>query len=203
MPKSKTCIICGKSHTNTLSKCCSQKCQNKWELQRRKERVEKAQERINVSISWIDETHREEAKKDIRKCIAPYLKNKKLTIKVGRGKVKTDFQKLKDKLDAVFSKYIRKRDNYKCVVCWSTESPQNWHLLSRVNLSTRWDEINCNCQCAKCNILHENDSKPYTDWFIENYWQSMYEDLRDRWHGKPFKITSSWLSEKIEYYSDK
>lgn len=184
-----------------MSKCCSQKCQNKFELQKRKEKVAKANDRINISIQGIEDDVRDKAKDDIRAVIEPYLKNKKLTIKVGRWKVRTDYQKLRDKLDTVFSIWIRERDGNKCVMCWSTENVQNWHLFSRVNLSTRWDEINCNAQCARHNILHEQDSKPYTDWFIENYWQSMYEDLRDRWHWKPFKITTAWLEEKIEYYS--
>jgi hypothetical protein len=30
----------------------------------------------------------------------------------------------------------------------------------------------------------------------------MYEDLEQRWHGKPIKTTTMWLSEKIEYYNN-
>ncbi len=203
MARKKTCIICWKEHSNTMSKCCWVKCQRKHELNLKEEKKDKANSRINISIQWIEDDVREKAREDIRSVIEPYLKNKKLIIKVGRWKVKTDYQKLKEKLDIVHARYIRERDWNRCVMCGSTENPNNWHLFSRVNISTRYDDINCNCQCWKHNILHEQDSKPYTDWFIANYGQAMYDDLRERWHGKPMKITTAWLSEKIEEYQEK
>ena len=202
MPRTKVCIICQKPHANSMSKCCWPKCQNKYDKQRYEDKRDKAKDRINVSIQGIEDDVRELAREDIRKVIEPYLKNKKLTIKVGRGKVRTDYQKLKDRLDVVFAKYIRERDNNTCVICGSTENPNNGHLFSCVNTSTRWDEINCNCQCASCNILHEANPHPYINWFKNNYGEAMYEDLEQRWHGKPIKTTTMWLSEKIEYYNN-
>ena len=204
MPKQiKLCKTCNEKERHSWrTEClsCIQKKQNeKAKIYASKQR---AKQRVNVRLQWVDEIDRDNLRETIKTYISPFLKNKQIIIKVSKWKVKSEKQKLRDKLDSVFSLYIRKRDEYKCVICWSIENPQNWHLFSRVNLSTRWDEINCNCQCASCNILHENDSKPYTDWFIKNYWQCMYDDLRDRWHGKPLKLTNEWYEEKIAYYTN-
>ena len=68
--------------------------------------------------------------------------------------------KLIKKLDKVFSLYIRlrfaknkiaqcftcgKKDHYKRLQCG--------HFQSRKYYSTRWDEINCQVQCAGCNVF--------------------------------------------------
>jgi|TARA_R110002012_G_scaffold69432_2_gene179796 hypothetical protein len=64
------------------------------------------------------------------------------------------------KLDAIFSQYIRKRnsDNGKavCFTCGKVDDWQNLqcgHFQSRRHYSTRWDDLNCQVQCAKCNIF--------------------------------------------------
>ena len=44
--------------------------------------------------------------------------------------------KLVKKLDTIFSQYIR-----------------HGHFQSRRHYSTRWDEINCQVQCAGCNVF--------------------------------------------------
>ena len=59
------------------------------------------------------------------------------------------------KLDTVFSIYIRRRyavnDIAKCVTCGKQDhwkSLQCGHFMSRKHLSTRWNEDNCQVQCA-------------------------------------------------------
>lgn len=68
----------------------------------------------------------------------------------------------KDKLDRVFSEYIRKRDTkdgyFICISC-GRRLPYGQadcgHYINRRHLATRWDEENCNAQCRKC-ITPEN-----------------------------------------------
>ena len=55
------------------------------------------------------------------------------------------------RLDDIHSKYIKARDK-KCVTCGSTNYLQNSHRISRRHYSTRWCDINCNTQCAKCHL---------------------------------------------------
>ena len=75
-----------------------------------------------------------------------------------------EWKKLRDKADAAFSKYIRKRDTKiyegaqtragRCVTCKEAhfyEALQCGHWISRRKWGTRWHEMNAHAQCAGCN----------------------------------------------------
>lgn len=109
-------------------------------------------------------------------------------------------KQLVKKLDNVFSLFIRNRDK-KCIVCGSTESLQNGHLFSRVNYSTRWDEVNSNCQCRSCNMRHEYDFEPYRRAFVEKYGQEKYDLLYFK-HKNICKYTNNDLLVLIDYYKN-
>lgn len=72
---------------------------------------------------------------------------------------KSSRSKWKAKADKWFSEFIRLRDSdehgrVKCVTCSHTDHwryLQCGHCLERGNMSTRYDEKNCNAQCAGCN----------------------------------------------------
>jgi len=73
---------------------------------------------------------------------------------------KTARKKLIEKLDKVFSIYIRRRyaknDIAECFTCGKKDNYkklQCGHFQSRKHYSTRWDEINCQVQCAGCNVF--------------------------------------------------
>lgn len=68
-------------------------------------------------------------------------------------------------LDALFSKYIRKKyaDKEGIVECYTCGNKMRWqdiqngHYVSRYNLFLRFDERNCRPQCENCNcIKHGN-----------------------------------------------
>jgi hypothetical protein len=68
--------------------------------------------------------------------------------------------KLVKKLDTVFSQYIRQKNAVDeistCFTCGKKDhwkKLQNGHFQSRKHYSTRWDEINCQVQCAGCNVF--------------------------------------------------
>jgi len=68
--------------------------------------------------------------------------------------------KLVKKLDTVFSQYIRLKNSIDgistCFTCGKKDhwkKLQNGHFQSRRHYSTRWDEINCQVQCAGCNVF--------------------------------------------------
>lgn len=200
--RNKLCKTCNINPRHTWrTECVSCIKDKEYAKAKLKNAKDRANQRINVRLQGVDEEDRETLREVIKTHVWPFLKTRQIQIKVSKGKVTSERKKLVKELDRVFSLWIRKRDWNKCVMCGTSENVQNGHLFSRANLSTRWDEINCNAQCWKHNIMHENDSKPYTDWFIKNYGQAMYDDLRDRWHWKPFKVTNDWIKEKIEYYS--
>ena len=75
--------------------------------------------------------------------------------------MKQTVTKLKKKLDAIFSKYIRlkqadHRGYVTCVTCGKDDHYKNMqcgHFVSRGKLATRYDETNCNVQCVGCNMF--------------------------------------------------
>ena len=77
--------------------------------------------------------------------------------------------KLRDKLDAVFSKYIRlkysdDRGNCRCISCGKVfywKDIQNGHYMSRRYMSTRFSEDNCRPQCVACNIFNQGNIQMY------------------------------------------
>ena len=107
---------------------------------------------------------------------------------------------LKKKLIKIFNAYIRKRDNYTCVICWSKLNPNCWHYLSCISNATRFDERNCNCQCAKCNKSHEYNFLPYHNWMLKRYWQEIIDELNKLWNSTR-KFTQQEYLDMIEYYS--
>ena len=81
-------------------------------------------------------------------------------------KKKPTVSKLKKKLDAIFSKYIRMKDAFyvddelscTCCTCGKTnpvKKMQNGHFMSRQHTTTRYDEKNCSPQCYGCNVMQQ------------------------------------------------
>lgn len=107
------------------------------------------------------------------------------------------------KLDTVFSIYIRRRyaidDIAKCVTCGKEDhwkSLQCGHFMSRKHMSTRWNEDNCQVQCAGCNVFR----------YGEQYKFSLYlgNNLAEQLHIKSkevCKFTEVELQELIQHYT--
>ena len=73
------------------------------------------------------------------------------------------------KLDKIFSEYIRLRDSdeYGMIRCISCGKRVKWkeadagHFVSRRHLSLRFDEYNVNAQCKKCNQFESGNIEGY------------------------------------------
>ena len=76
---------------------------------------------------------------------------------------------LKDKLDRVFSQYIRLRDMlpgnvFQCISCGRIKPISQadcGHYINRQHMSTRFSEVNCNAQCRSCNRFDEGNMSGY------------------------------------------
>lgn len=111
------------------------------------------------------------------------------------------------KLDTVFSIYIRRKDAVndiaQCVTCgkkdhWS--KLQNGHWASRRHYSTRWDERNCNVQCASCNVFRAGEIYLYTKYLCSKYGDNFPEELYAQ-SQQIRKFTDVELQELIEHYT--
>lgn len=97
----------------------------------------------------------------------PYYMNKKKKASADESSKKTQkksrtppsLSTLRDKLDATFSRYIRLRDampsgTFRCISCGQIkpiDQADCGHFHSRIHMSTRFDEDNCNAECRYCN----------------------------------------------------
>lgn len=77
---------------------------------------------------------------------------------------------LEDALDVVTSRIVRRRDPF-CVTCGESrpELLTCSHFYRRGHMAIRFDLRNCNTQCAECNQLHNTNTIPYNDYFLERY----------------------------------
>jgi hypothetical protein len=116
---------------------------------------------------------------------------------------------LVEKLDKIFSIYIRRKDAIDeiatCVTCgkkdhWS--KLQNGHFMSRRHYNTRWDEDNCHVQCAGCNVFRSGEIYLYNKYlclkFDNNFPDRLYEKSN-----KTVKFADVDLIELIEHYTEK
>lgn len=99
---------------------------------------------------------------------------------------KTNSQsKLKDRLDKVFSVYIRTRsiDKRGYTNCFTCGKPAHWkdlhcgHYISRRHLSTRWEEKNCKPQCVGCNIFNQGAADVFAIKLVNLYGPQILELL--------------------------
>ena len=117
-------------------------------------------------------------------------------------KKKKTLSKWKKELDAIFSRYIRYRDDGQCFTCPNKNDPkkmQNGHFVPRQYLAVRFDERNCNCQCYACNMLYGGQGATYAIRLAQKYSQEVVEELESqRWVS--VKLDEDWYKEKIEHY---
>jgi 5-methylcytosine-specific restriction endonuclease McrA len=126
---------------------------------------------------------------------------KKLT-KIKKALSKT---KVKNKFDAIFSKFIRERDKGRCVTCGKQAEPKEMqcgHYISRSNMNTRWDEQNCHCQCVGCNVFKNGNMDEYSLFMISKYGEGILQEMNKR-KQQIRQWTSKEIEEKIAYYKEK
>jgi len=92
------------------------------------------------------------------------------------AKKKLTRSKVVKKLDAVFSQYIRLRESVMgfstCFTCGKEDNwkkLQNGHFMSRKHYSTRWDETNCQVQCAGCNVFKYGEQYKFSIGLDQKY----------------------------------
>lgn len=82
---------------------------------------------------------------------------------------KNGTSKLKEKLDRIFSQYIRLRDRlpgnvFQCISCGKIKPMAQadcGHYINRQHMATRFSEVNCNAQCRSCNRFQEGNMSGY------------------------------------------
>ena len=114
--------------------------------------------------------------------------------------------KIVKKLDTVFSIYIRQKESVNdiatCFTCGKQDhwkKLQNGHFQSRKHYSTRWDEINCQVQCAGCNVFRYGEQYKFSLGLDQKYGEGTAEMLLIK-AKQVFKISDDELEDLINKY---
>ncbi len=110
-----------------------------------------------------------------------------------------------NKLDKVFSEYIRRRyaknGIAECVTCGKKDHWKNLqagHFMSRKHYATRWDEENVEVQCMACNVYRYGEQ--YL--FAKHLGQEKADELLAK--SRTMVKLKDWeLEEMIEIYKKK
>ena len=122
----------------------------------------------------------------------------------------TTISKLKKKLDVLFSQYIRRRnaDHLGRVKCFTCGVEKHWkeqqagHFQSRSHHSTRWDEVNVQVQCVKCNMYRQGEQYKFGMYLDQRFGDGTAEELENR--AKTIvKLNRVDYEEAIERYKQK
>ena len=122
----------------------------------------------------------------------------------------TTISKLKKKLDSLFSQYIRLRnaDHLGRVKCFTCGVEKHWkeqqagHFQSRSHHSTRWDEVNVQVQCIKCNMFRQGEQYKFGMYLDQKYGEGTAEELEIR-SKTIVKLNRTDYEEAIERYKQK
>lgn len=134
-------------------------------------------------------------------------KKKKDNLPTNGKKVKKSVD-YKAKLDKVFSLYIRLRDAmpsgyFKCISCGQIkpfEQADCGHYINRQHMATRFDEMNCNAQCRKCNRFDEGNIQGYRRGLVAKYGEQKILLLESKKNNTK-KLSEFEYKELIKYYT--
>ncbi len=115
---------------------------------------------------------------------------------------------MKEKLDIIFSKYIRLRDTNEdgygtCCTCGKTFHYRDLgcgHFRKRRHLSVRWDEENAHIQCTPCNT--EDDMAAYMIFMLNEYGVEVAQRIIDRSQARADYVKQDY-EEMYQYFRGK
>ncbi len=121
---------------------------------------------------------------------------------------KPTLKSLKNKLDRVFSEWVRRRGSDEggtnnCVTCGALKywkELQAGHFYRRVHLGTRWDERNVWPQCGACNVLRRGNYASYARFMYGKFPKEVLDEL-DQLHRETVKLTRDYLEGLIKKYT--
>lgn len=116
----------------------------------------------------------------------------------------------KEKLDRVFSEYIRLRDAdekgfCRCISCGKIAHWKDMdcgHFINRKHMALRFNDINCNAQCRACNRFDEGNMEGYRMGLIKKHGQVIIEKLYAM-KNEVCRISSIEYSIAIKHYKKK
>ena len=90
--------------------------------------------------------------------------------------------------------YLWQKDHWKKLQCG--------HFQSRKNYSTRWDEENCQVQCAGCNVFRAGEQYKFSIWLDSNLGSKTSQKLYHK-AKQTYKLSNFELLDMINIYENK
>jgi hypothetical protein len=125
-------------------------------------------------------------------------------------KKKPSLSYLEDKLDKLFSQYIRRSHadaggTVRCVTCpklmfWKEADCGHW--VKRQHRAVRWDERNVGPQCSRCNHFMGGVQDEFSQHIIVQHGLCVHDELLRLKH-TVFKVNRVFLEDKIQTYKQK
>lgn len=116
--------------------------------------------------------------------------------------------KIVKKLDSIFSQYIRRRYLKENIAeCFTCGKKDDWkrlqcgHFQSRRFYSTRWDETNCQVQCAGCNVFRFGEQFKFSVNLDNKFGKGTSQRLEIKAR-EIVKIPTFELEEMIKHYQE-
>lgn len=119
-------------------------------------------------------------------------------------------RRLINRLDKVFSEYVRLRDSrdgmFTCCSCGQLkpyEQADAGHFINRRWLAIRWDERNVHAQCRSCNRFDEGNNIGYTRFMTRKYGEDTVDLLLSmktsyRWTDGELDILTKEYRQKVK-----
>lgn len=125
-------------------------------------------------------------------------------------KVLTPFKELEKKLDKILPRFTKQRDSnemdeVECISCPKVGNKgefENGHYYKRSLRSVRWDDLNNNQQCIRCNRELDGNVAEYRKGLIRRYGLEEVELLDSR-AATPMKYSVIDLEEMYKYFLSK
>ena len=148
-------------------------------------------------------SHKKPSKPKVRKPPKPKKQIRVKPKELRRKLTQTERTKLEAELDRLCSIYVRSRDK-RCITCGSTKNLTCSHFIPRGNQYVRYDvEMNLNCQCAPCNLNHNDDESAYELYLLKKYGRSAVATLRAKSQITFFRWSVVELREMVKDIKEK
>jgi hypothetical protein len=111
--------------------------------------------------------------------------------------------------DKVFSEFIRRRNANELGIteCFTCGKIDHWkklqcgHFQSRKHYNTRWNEINCQVQCAGCNVFRYGEQYKFGLYLNKKFGGNISEKLMQDAR-KTIKLSNFEIQEIIDHYKN-
>lgn len=140
-----------------------------------------------------------------------YKRKETKTWKERKSEKWSDTKSLREKLDKIYSRYIRLRDSkkyefkyFRCISCGRIlpyEQSDCGHYISRRNMALRFCEDNTSAQCRNCNRFQDGNIIGYREGLIKKIGIKRVELLETRRH-ETKKWSKFELEALITYYQE-